>query len=474
MEQVAVELGKPPATVVLFAYDERPWLNCVRSLIATKANWPDLMVWDTSKDALITRTRSREATRFLEHGLGDVLVMIDHDIGWQPGDLEHLVAMCLDRRGIVAGVYPKRGFGAGIASRLPAGVSLTIGMDAIQEVDYAATGFMAIHRCVLEALAETLPMTIHEFRPFFEIRNEVREDGRVEGLSEDWDFCRKAIDAGFSVWLDMRPRLSHMGTHAYRVEDTAWAPPAGEAMVTLHGLDESAAVDVRDCDGGPMRLFIDPDDAVISGTLLRGGTHDPEVITALRENVRLDDLVFELGANIGYHTLQIEWLVPEGRVIAVEALSRQADLLARSVREFAGGRIAVHRGAVADDYRDMFMYRDTRNPGSSYLAASGEPVTAVPLAHLVDRYGQPDVIKVDIEGAEGLAFGTPEAQDILRRTRYIVTEYCEDQLRQVSGISGAEYIALLESCGFVRDFELSQLPTGRAYCNIGMRNASVE
>lgn len=478
-EVVTVPMNRPAATLVLFSYDERPWLNCVRSLVATKAVWPDLAIWDTSKDALITRTRSREATRFLEQGHGEVLVMIDQDMGWQAGDLEHLVAMCLDRKGIVGGVYAKRAFAGGIASRLPAGLTAVVGSDAILEVEYVATGFMAIHRTVLEAMAPTLPLTIHGFRPFFEIRNEVRENGEVEGLSEDWDFCRKALDLGFSVWMDLKPRLTHMGTHAFRIEDTSWAPPyTGSATVTLRGVDAESMVTVNDCFGGRMDLYLDGDDMVITNTLLRGGTHDPEVMVALRDEVRLGDIVFELGANVGYHSMQIFDLQP-ARLVTVEPMPLAFGLLTKNhglkgEREDVTRWCLVNAAVVGDPSAETLqMQRDYRNPGSSHIAPQGGiSVAATTLAKLEEEYGQPDVIKVDIEGAEGLAFGTPEARRILSKTRFIVLEYCDEALQRTSGMTGPEYIALLEACGFVREFDLRDLPVGAGYCNIGMRNAN--
>jgi len=224
----------PDATVALFAYaDVKP--NTVDCLIRDLRTWPNLVYYRISNDALISRSRSRVASDFLRSQpelVGDVLLMIDHDMCWRDGDLQYIAEKAIKTRGVVAGVYPKRGFGLGAAVRFGAEGEYTVGEDQTVEAIYVSTGFMAIHRSVLEAIAKELPYTIGNFWPFFLeiVVQHPLDDNAQEFLSEDWAFCVRAREAGFKVYAAMKPRLEHIGEHAYRMVDSQFTPPADAAI----------------------------------------------------------------------------------------------------------------------------------------------------------------------------------------------------------------------------------------------------
>jgi len=44
-----------------------------------------------------------------------VMIMVDHDISWQPGDLGRLVQKVAETESVVGGVYSKRSFGQSMA-----------------------------------------------------------------------------------------------------------------------------------------------------------------------------------------------------------------------------------------------------------------------------------------------------------------------------------------------------------------------
>ena len=86
------------------------------------------------------------------------------------------------------------------------------------EIEYGATGFMAVHRDVVTALIKTMP-ALHPqkpwgFWPLFEL-----EWMDYELLSEDWAFCSRAKAAGFKTYVDPSIRLVHMGEKGYTIED---------------------------------------------------------------------------------------------------------------------------------------------------------------------------------------------------------------------------------------------------------------
>ena len=219
----------PQVFLALFAYAEVTPLT-VDSLIRDLPRFRDLIYHRQSRDALISRSRSAATSEFLRSE-AQVMVMIDHDISWEPGDLEHLVEKVMETQSVVSGVYSKRGFGNGVAVRFGEAGDHKLGEDRLVRGEYLSTGFFGIHRKVVQTLSESLPLTNEDFWPFFmPILSERVAGDRPEYLSEDWSFCERARNAGFTLHLDLLPRLTHRGTHGYRVIDSQVKLPEDEAI----------------------------------------------------------------------------------------------------------------------------------------------------------------------------------------------------------------------------------------------------
>jgi hypothetical protein len=193
----------------------------------------------TISDSLITRARNHIANAFLREAQFTHLFFIDADLGFEAEALLRLVGFDKD---LVAGAYPLKRLD------LPALRASTAPSDAIAEassytysstikinesnlpeqgflrVDYAATGFMLIHRRVFEGIATAYPGLRyggdHAMRrgegeapanvAFFDT---MIADG--EYLPEDYSFCRRWRDIGGEIWIDLDSRFSHVGSHVY-------------------------------------------------------------------------------------------------------------------------------------------------------------------------------------------------------------------------------------------------------------------
>ena len=199
------------------------------SIIRELRGWPELQFAWAGNHALIEQSRSIVATQFLEGGggvpEGDVLVMVDHDISWEPGDVYNIAHQARKLGGIVSGVYPMRGFGMGVpirASLSPEGVEHIAGSqkNVVTMADMVPAGFLAINKEVLFKIAEQEPRLKPKFNaeegfiPFFHtlILND-------ELLSEDWAFCVRVKNAGFPIWADFGPTLRHTGEYEFKLED---------------------------------------------------------------------------------------------------------------------------------------------------------------------------------------------------------------------------------------------------------------
>jgi hypothetical protein len=140
-------------------------------------------------------------------------MFIDDDMLFSPESARQLVMVCRETESIVGGLYPFRN-AAGWAVQPLAGTEIKLG-DPVTEVEYAASGFMAIHRKVVRALVKTLPLAHADqptsFWPMFMPFLMERPDGVIWELSDDWSFCQRARDAGFTIWLDPSILVGHLG-----------------------------------------------------------------------------------------------------------------------------------------------------------------------------------------------------------------------------------------------------------------------
>jgi FkbM family methyltransferase len=145
------------------------------------------------------------------------------------------------------------------------------------------------------------------------------------------------------------------------------------------------------------------------------GTYEPETQEALIDHVHTGDVVFDVGANAGYFTLLGSRLVgPAGRVVAFEPLPRALELLRRHVALNALENVQIVDAAVSDRDGEALFRDDSFTMGR--LTDDGDiRVRLVALDPLcaAGELPLPDVLKIDVEGAE---------LDVLEGARGLLTE----------------------------------------------------
>jgi len=212
--------------------------------------------------------------------------------------------------------------------------------------------------------------------------------------------------------------------------------------------------------GGPgsVRLFVDLSDHVIGLPIVRGHYEEAEM-ELMRRTLRQGDIVVDIGAHIGFFTMQMGALVgPRGCVYAFEPLDANADLLERSIAENRfGDRVIFQRAAVgAVSGSGMLTFpRETLNTGGAYLLRDGTPPLAanlkqsVPVVCLDDTVTERPVrmIKMDVEGAEPQVLRG--ARRLLREDRPIVlSELHPTQLDRASGVTAREFVEEVQQAGY--------------------------
>jgi FkbM family methyltransferase len=164
-------------------------------------------------------------------------------------------------------------------------------------------------------------------------------------------------------------------------------------------------------------------------------------------------LVVDVGSHIGYNTVYASRLVgPTGRVVAVEPAADNVRVLRENITANAIENVVVHMVAAgrAHEVRDLFLRGEVSAvnslfPESVYATVTGvEQVRVAPLDHLVD--GDPDLVKIDVEGAEldvlaGMA-------RLLRRSAIRLIVEWHPRLQQAAGYSADALPRVLLGHGF--------------------------
>lgn len=139
---------------------------------------------------------------------------------------------------------------------------------------------------------------------------------------------------------------------------------------------------------------------------------EPEQTRALMDLLGPGQVFYDIGANVGYYTLLASRLVGEtGSVIALEPAERNLAYLRRHLAINDVGNARVIPEAVADHVGEA-RFDAGANPAEGHLAGirdgdgsrTGPMVPVTTLDALVERTAlAPNVVKMDIEGAELLA-----------------------------------------------------------------------
>ena len=356
--------------IALFAYESvvpKAHDSLLIELITMSTHGQPPMYHRATGDALISRQRSRVATQFLSTSC-DVLVMLDHDISWQLGDLVHVIEKARETKGVVAGLYSKRAFGQGVACR-PHG-PWKIGEDRLVSVDYAGTGFFAVHRDCVTAVAEGMPMTSGGYMPIFATETVKYQDGSIEELSEDWVFCNRAKERGFRVDVSLKPFLHHWGTNGYSVA-TSWRENNHESIDFVHPTDITQTLA-----------------KVLCGEYAVPLSRPPRT-------------VLDIGANCGAFAVVAKQQWPDATVDCYEPMPDALEFLKKNATAYPG--ITVHEAAVAGHNSSAKMYHGGCTTACSSMYDLGEQDTSrefiVPCV-AAKTLPAAEFIKIDTEGAE--------------------------------------------------------------------------
>ncbi len=170
-----------------------------------------------------------------------------------------------------------------------------------------------------------------------------------------------------------------------------------------------------------------------------------EILNELKPN----DIFWDIGANLGFYSL-LAVSIPGVSVIAFEPNPVTAEKLRHNIAKY-NNRVRVLAMALADSESTVkFETMGSRHRGRAHIAFDNDRNTIEVKTNSGDKLvatgavPRPDVVKMDVEGAEYLVL--KGMRSILSRCRVI---FCEvhPQIRRY-GSSAAEVESILEDAGF--------------------------
>lgn len=209
-------------------------------------------------------------------------------------------------------------------------------------------------------------------------------------------------------------------------------------------------------------LWIDLGDSGVSLGCL-AGTYEGDETAFILDTVKEGQTFVDIGANIGWFAVQAARKVgATGRVIAIEPRAQTGSYLARSLlaNQFAD-RSEVHHCAVGTEAGRFSIAWDGKagNPGGTWslpdkkmaqeFRERGHRVEEVEVKTLDSIVGDRKVhlIKIDIEGAEGLAL-RGAARTLAQSKPVILSEMNFSLLLKISGISAGDYVRWMAEQGY--------------------------
>ncbi len=160
------------------------------------------------------------------------------------------------------------------------------------------------------------------------------------------------------------------------------------------------------------------------------GTYEAEKQRALQRLVAPGMTVFDVGANAGFYTIAFSRLVgPQGQVYVFEPLAENVSNILKHVLLNRAGNVTVVQAAVADRF-GIVAFRRAASNAMGLIAENGEyRVPAVSLDHLITEESMPvpDIVKMDVEGAESRVLEGAWSLLNRRKTIWFVATHGEEQ-----------------------------------------------
>jgi FkbM family methyltransferase len=162
--------------------------------------------------------------------------------------------------------------------------------------------------------------------------------------------------------------------------------------------------------------------------LKRDKIYEQETTVFLRNHIQKGQTVWDVGANIGYFSLEFARSVgPEGKVLSFEPHPEIFQVLQRNIRRNKYKNIRLYNQACGASVGETKLFFSTENEGNHKIIENSNSnnfalTQVVTLSSFLNEYS-PSLIKMDIEGAELLALKGLGADYLKNNSLDFVIEY---------------------------------------------------
>jgi len=201
------------------------------------------------------------------------------------------------------------------------------------------------------------------------------------------------------------------------------------------------------------KMYINASDVLTSLHLIMLGVWGKCQTELFKKMVKKGDVVVDLGASIGYFTLLAARLVgKEGKVYAFEPEPRNFLLLCKNIALNGYDNIVAIRKAVSDreGFAKLFLSDDYGSHSLYKFDNAKTPIITetVTLDNFFRKEGyHVDIIKIDVEGAEMVAFLGMEKLIRENKKLKIFVEFSPYRIRE-AGYSPEEFLSKITEYGF--------------------------
>lgn len=205
-----------------------------------------------------------------------------------------------------------------------------------------------------------------------------------------------------------------------------------------------------------LELKVHADD-VIGRHLYKYGSHDADITAFLERHIEIEpgDVLFDIGANIGWYSLVLDRMAPEGAdIYAFEPEPENFALLVENLERNKANKVHPIRKGISDreEVRKLHLCPKGNRGRHSLLPINEGGAIDVPVVpldtfwteqHLGERVLR--LLKIDIEGYEYIAFKGAGAA--LSGCRAVLAEYSPAYMNK-AGLEPVRVLQRLSSCGF--------------------------